>query len=59
MDERWRCEGSLKVAGDGRYTSSVHVAPAEFVRHDKANGRRYDRSVGVTFKDVPITTERE
>ena len=32
---------------------------ADFMRHDKVNGRRYDRSVDVIFTDVAITTGRE
>ncbi len=50
---------NIKVPGDGRYTLAIHIAPADFMRHDKVNGKRYARSVDVAFENVPITTGRE
>ncbi len=50
---------NIKVPGDGRYTLDVHIASADFMRHDKINGRRYARSVDVKFTDVPVHTGRE
>ncbi len=50
---------NIRVPGDGRYTLDVHIAPPDFMRHDKVNGRRYARSVDVRFTDVPINTGRE
>ena len=50
---------NIRVPGDGRYTLAVHIAPADFMRHDKVNGKRYAQPVDVKFTDVPIHTGRE
>ena len=50
---------NVEVPGDGRYTLRVRIAPPAFMRHDKANGRRYAETVEVEFEDVRIKTGRE
>lgn len=50
---------NIRVPGDGRYALDIHIAPPEFMRHDKVNGQRYARAVDVNFANVPITTGRE
>ncbi|MGD9508417.1 MAG: iron transporter [Geminicoccaceae bacterium] len=50
---------NVEVPGDGHYTLTVKIAPPRFMRHDRANGRRYARTVEVTFENVRITTGKE
>ena len=45
-----------KVPGDGTYTLRVHIAPPDFPRHDKINGRRFAEPVEVEFTGVSIET---
>lgn len=45
-----------KVPGDGEYTLRVRVDAPDFMRHDKENGRRYQQSVQVEFRNVRIKT---
>jgi uncharacterized protein involved in high-affinity Fe2+ transport len=45
---------NIHVPEDGRHTLQVRIAPPTFMRHDKANGRRYARMVAVEFKDILI-----
>lgn len=44
------------VPGDGSYKLAVLVEPPTFMRHDKENGKRYDRPVEVEFDNVRIET---
>lgn len=50
---------SVKVPGDGKYTVRIRIAPPEFMRHDKENGKRYAEAVEVEFPDVAIKTGKE
>lgn len=50
---------NIKVPHDGKYTVLVEIAPPQFARHDKINGRRYDKPVHVEFHDIEIKTGRE
>jgi hypothetical protein len=50
---------NLKVPGDGRYTILIEIAPPDFMRHDKTNGRRYAKPVSVTFRNFEIKTGKE
>ncbi len=45
-----------KVPGDGSYTLRVHIDPADYMRHDKKNGKRYAEPVEVEFSDVQVKT---
>ena len=49
----------IKVPGDGTYTLHVKIAPPNFPRHDKVNGKRYAEPVEVVFEDVQIKTGQE
>lgn len=44
------------LPGDGEYTLRVKVDAPDFMRHDKENGRRYEQSVQVEFRNVRIKT---
>ena len=50
---------NLKLPGDGVYGVKVEVAPPDFMRHDKSNGRRYQTPVTVEFKSFAIKTGKE
>lgn len=50
---------NIKVPGDGDYKLDVMIKPPEFMRHDKVNGKRYARTVKVTFDPVTIKTGKE
>ena len=41
---------------DGSYTIEVHIAAADFMRHDKTNGARFAEPVDLEFSDVQIET---
>lgn len=45
---------NLTVPGDGTYDVRVQIEPAEFGRHDRENGDRYDEPVEVVFEDVDV-----
>jgi hypothetical protein len=45
-----------ELPGDGEYTIRVHIDPADFMRHDKENGKRYAEPVDVEFSNVKIKT---
>lgn len=45
-----------ELPGDGEYTIRVHIDPADFMRHDKENGKRYADPVDVEFSNVKIKT---
>ena len=47
------------LPGDGEYTLRVRVEAPDFMRHDKENGRRYEQSVQVEFRNVRIETGRK
>lgn len=47
------------VPDEGPYRVTIRVAPAEFMRHDPVNGRRYAEPVEVRFDDVRLTTGRK
>jgi hypothetical protein len=38
------------VPGDGSYTLQVRIEPADFMRHDKINGKRFAEPVEVEFR---------
>jgi hypothetical protein len=42
------------LPGSGHYAIHVHIAAANFPRHDKINGRRYAMPVDVAFEDVTV-----
>jgi hypothetical protein len=44
------------VPGDGSYALRVRIEPADFMRHDKINGKRLAEPVEVEFRDVTIQT---
>jgi uncharacterized protein involved in high-affinity Fe2+ transport len=44
------------VPASGSYSLQVTIQPPKFLRHDKANGNRYQKPVTVTFDDVHIAT---
>lgn len=50
---------NIKVPGDGDYKLDVVIKPPTFMRHDKVNGKRYARTVKVTFDPVKIKTGKE
>jgi hypothetical protein len=50
---------NLSLPGDGEYTVTVDVKPAEFPRHDRENGDRYAEPVEVQFGGVRIETGSE
>jgi hypothetical protein len=45
-----------RVPGDGEYTLRVRIEAAEFMRHDRTNGRRFAAPVEVEFTGVQIET---
>lgn len=45
-----------RVPGDGEYTLRVHIEAPRFGRHDKKNGKRYEKPVDVEFKGVKVET---
>jgi hypothetical protein len=47
---------NIVTPGDGTYAIHIHIAPPEFQRHDKENGRRYTRPVDVVFRNVAFKT---
>jgi hypothetical protein len=47
---------NLEVPASGAYRLAVEVAPPEFPRHDKVNGRRYLEGAKVEFDKVEIKT---
>lgn len=49
---------NLELPGDGTYTLTVEIAPAEFPRHDEQNGDRFADGVEVRFEDIEIETGR-
>lgn len=50
---------NIKVPGDGRYDLKIKISPPGFMRHDKANGRRYASTVEVEFAGISIHTGKE
>jgi hypothetical protein len=44
------------VSVDGEYTLHVHIAAPSFLRHDKVNGKRFERAVDVAFRGVQIAS---
>jgi len=48
-----------QVPCDGEYTLRIHIAAPSFMRHDKVNGKRFERAVDVEFSGVQIVTGRE
>lgn len=50
---------NVKVPRDGKYTVLVEIAPPQFARHDKTNGRRFAEPVRVEFPDIDIKTGQE
>lgn len=44
------------VPEEGSYTLKVRIAPPDFPRHDKRNGKRYAEEVTVEFEDVTVET---
>ena len=50
---------NVAIPRSGRYTLIVAIAAPTFARHDKVNGRRYERPVVVEFVDLHLATERE
>jgi uncharacterized protein involved in high-affinity Fe2+ transport len=50
---------NIKVPGDGKYRLKVEIAPPKFMRHDKANGKRYAKGVTTEFRNVPISTGQD
>ncbi len=50
---------NVKVPGDGDYRLDVTIKPPTFMRHDKTNGKRYAKTVEVTFEKVAIKTGQE
>ena len=45
---------NIELPGEGIYTITVEVEPAEFPRHDEKNGQRFDEPVEVRFEDIRI-----
>jgi uncharacterized protein involved in high-affinity Fe2+ transport len=50
---------NIKVPGDGSYKLDVMIKPPTFMRHDEVNGKRYAKTVEVTFEKVAIKTGQE
>lgn len=50
---------NIKVPGDGVYAIRLRIAPPNFMRHDKENGKRYASTVVIEFPDVKVTTGQE
>lgn len=50
---------NIKVPGDGNYKLDVTIKPLTFMRHDEVNGKRYAKTVDVTFDKVAIKTGQE
>ena len=50
---------NVKVPGDGPYKLDIVIKPPSFMRHDKINGKRYAKTVEVTFAEINIKTGRE
>ncbi|MFO1072773.1 MAG: iron transporter [Geminicoccaceae bacterium] len=50
---------NIKIPGDGRYDLKVKIAPPGFMRHDKANGRRYADTVEVEFPGIHLKAGKE
>ncbi|MBN9032348.1 MAG: hypothetical protein BGO05_23805 [Rhizobiales bacterium 63-7] len=50
---------NIKVPGDGEYRLQVTIKPPTFMRHDKVNGKRYAKTIDVTFDAVMIKTGKE
>lgn len=45
-----------KVPGDGTYRLRIHIDVPDFPRHDRVNGKRFDKPVDVEFHNVKIST---
>lgn len=50
---------NITLPGDGRYTLRIRIAPPNFMRHDKTNGRLYASTVEVEFPGVSLKTGKE
>ncbi|OYV42229.1 MAG: hypothetical protein B7Z75_13715 [Acidocella sp. 20-57-95] len=50
---------SVKVPGGGKYDLKIKIAPPDFMRHDKVNGKRYAETVEVEFSGITITPGQE
>lgn len=50
---------NIKVPGDGNYKLDITIKPPTFMRHDEVNGKRYAKTVEVTFEKVAIKTGQE
>lgn len=50
---------NIKVPGDGDYRLDIKIKPPTLMRHDEVNGKRYAKTVDVTFDKVPIKTGQE
>src|SRR6185295_11504947 len=50
---------NIHMPGDGVYRLVIEIDPAEFMRHDKENGRLYARRVVAEFPRVKIKAGRE
>lgn len=50
---------NLQLPGEGTYTITVEVDPAEFPRHDEQNGNRFETSAEATFENVQLKTGRK
>lgn len=50
---------NITVPGDGDYRLDLQIKPPTFMRHDKVNGKRYAKTVEVTFDKVAIKTGQE
>jgi hypothetical protein len=46
------------VARPGRYTLRIHIAPPDFPRHDRVNGKRFEQPVQIEF-EINIKTGRK
>ena len=55
----WHYGRNWGVPGDGEYTFRVTIEPPSFHRHDRENGRRYERREQLELTGVKIATGRK
>ncbi len=50
---------NIQVQGRDRYDLHIKIAPPEFMRHDKDNGRRYASTIEVDFLGIEVSPGKD